>query len=69
MSATTSATCSRCLEIAMRLHELMSELELYDDGEVVVEINGVAHIVTDVVGSSQGTTIVVDLDEEERMMR
>jgi len=50
--------------------ELMEELELHEpDVEVVVEINGVAHSVLHVVGSSQGVTVFVDLDEEERGMR
>ncbi|MHC4299395.1 MAG: hypothetical protein ACYS7Y_19130 [Planctomycetota bacterium] len=56
----------------MRILELVHELEHIDAdgaGEVVVEINGVAHVITDVIGSSQGATIEVDLDEEERMMR
>lgn len=54
----------------MLLSELLSELDYCrEDGEVVVEINGVQHAVSEVQDTSQGPVLVVDTFDEEREMR
>lgn len=54
----------------MLLSELIEELDCCrEDGEVVVEINGVQHTVLEVLDTSQGPVLVVDTVEEEREMR
>ena len=55
----------------MRLDEFITKLEgLGDaDSEVRVEVNGVVHEIQDVQDNSQGITILVDTDAEERAMR
>jgi very-short-patch-repair endonuclease len=40
-----------------------------DDGEVVVEIDGVHHPLADALDTSQGPILIVDTDQEEREMR
>lgn len=56
----------------MRLDDFISKLEGQGDwwgAEVCVEVNGVVHEIQDVRGNSQGITILVDTDAEERAMR
>jgi hypothetical protein len=56
----------------MRLDEFITKLEGLGDHwgcEVCVEVNGVAHEIHDVHDDSQGITILVDTDAEERAMR
>ena len=54
----------------MLLSTLMDILaRCLDDGEVVVEVNGVQHTITDVSDTSQGPVLIVDTDQEEREMR
>lgn len=54
----------------MLLSDLLDELGLCrEDGEVLVEINGVHHIIQEVQDTSQGPVLIVDTDEEEREMR
>jgi hypothetical protein len=40
-----------------------------EDAILVVEINGVQHEVHEVIENSQGVTLFVDTDQEERDMR
>lgn len=56
----------------MKLDEFITKLEgLGDcwDTEVCVEVNGVVHEIQDLHDNSQGITILVDTDTEERAMR
>ena len=56
----------------MRLDDFITELEGQGDSwgaEVCVEVNGVVHEIQNVRGDSQGITILVDTDTEERAMR
>ena len=56
----------------MKLDEFITKLEgLGDswDAEICVEVNGVVHEIQDVRDNSQGITILVDTDAEERAMR
>jgi hypothetical protein len=55
----------------MRLDQFLERLEGLGelDSDVCIEVNGVAHEVQDVHGGSQGLTIIVDTDAEERAMR
>jgi len=54
----------------MLLSTLMDTLSrCLDDGEVVVEINGVQHTITDINDTSQGPVLIVDTDQEERELR
>ncbi len=55
----------------MRLDDFLNNLEGQGevDSEVCVEVNGVVHEIQSVAGDSQGITIVVDTNTEERAMR
>ena len=54
----------------MLLSELLDELEICrDDGDVLVEVNGVQYKLTEVQDTSQGVVLIVDTDEEERELR
>jgi hypothetical protein len=56
----------------MRLDEFITKLEGLGDSwdcEVCVEVNGVVHEIQAVQDDSQGITIIVDTDAEERAMR
>jgi hypothetical protein len=56
----------------MRLDEFITKLEGLGDSwgaEVCVEVNGIVHEIHDVQDNSQGITIIVDTDAEERAMR
>ena len=55
----------------MRLDDFITKLEgLGDaDSEVCIEVNGVVHEIQSVDDNSQGITIVVDTNAEERAMR
>jgi|GEM_PF-6646515 len=55
----------------MRLDDFLNRLECLGetDSEVCIEVNGIVHVVQDVYDDSQGITIVVDTDAEERAMR
>jgi len=54
----------------MLLSELLDDLELCrDDGEVVVEIDGVQHAIVEVQDTSQGPILIVDTELEDREMR
>ena len=56
----------------MRLDEFITKLEglgdSWDTG-IWVEVNGVVHEIQDLHDDSQGITILVDTDAEERSMR
>ncbi len=55
----------------MRLDDFLNKLERLGemDAEVCIEVNGVVHEIQDVRDNSQGITIFVDTDAEERAMR
>jgi hypothetical protein len=54
----------------MLVHELFDALGVTEPHkEVLVEINGVQHAISDVDENSQAVVVVVDLDQEEREMR
>lgn len=54
----------------MLLSELLEELDLCrEDGDVVVEIDGVAHSIQEVQDTSQGPVLIVDTEAEDREMR
>jgi len=55
----------------MRLDDFLDKLERLGemDSEVCIEVNGVVHEIQDVHGGSQGITILVDTNAEEREMR
>lgn len=54
----------------MQVRDLMDELTFCEeDAILVVEINGVQHEVHEVIENSQGVTLFVDTDQEERDMR
>ena len=55
----------------MRLDDFLDKLERLGevDSEVCVEVNGIVHEIQAVQGDSQGITIVVDTNAEEREMR
>ncbi len=55
----------------MRLDEFITKLEGLGemDSEVCIEVNGVVHDIQSVDDNSQGITILVDTDAEERAMR
>ena len=55
----------------MRLDDFLNKLERVGemDADICVEVNDVVHEIQDVRGDSQGITILVDTDAEERAMR
>ncbi len=55
----------------MRLDDFLDKLEGLGevDSEVCVEVNGIVHEIQSVQGDSQGITLTVDTDAEERDMR
>ena len=55
----------------MRLDDFLDKLERLGevDSEICIEVNGVVHEIQSVDDNSQGITIVVDTDAEERGMR
>lgn len=54
----------------MQVRDLMDDLTFCEeDAILVVEINGVQHEVHEVIENSQGVTLFVDTDQEERDMR
>lgn len=54
----------------MLVRDLMDELTFCDaDAVVEVEVHGVVHEVHEVIENSEGVTLFVDLDQEEREMR
>lgn len=54
----------------MLLSDLIAELDCCrEDGEVLVEINGVQHPIQYINDTSQGTVLVVDTYLEEKEMR
>jgi len=54
----------------VRVRDLVDELTFCDeDAILVVEINGVAHEIHEVQEDSQGVTLFVDTDQEERELR
>jgi len=54
----------------MLLSELLNNLDLCrEDGEVVVEIDGIQHPIHEIQDTSQGPVLIVDSDQEEREMR
>lgn len=54
----------------MRVNRVQAELDFCaEDATVFVEINGVVHEVHEVREGSQGVTLFVDTDQEEREMR
>jgi hypothetical protein len=55
----------------MRLDDFLDKLERLGevDSEVRIEVNGVVHEIQAVEDNSQGITIIVDTDAEERAMR
>lgn len=54
----------------MLVEQVRDELDLcQSDAPIQVEINGVIHDIHGVQEDSQGAYLVVDMDEEERLMR
>jgi hypothetical protein len=55
----------------MRLDDFLDKLERLGevDSEVCIEVNGVVHEIQTVEDNSQGITIIVDTNTEERAMR
>lgn len=54
----------------MLLSELLDDLQLCrEDGEVVIEIDGVQHPVQEVQDTSQGPVLIIDTYQEDREMR
>ena len=54
----------------MRVKDLVDELSYCDeDALVFIEINGVVHDTHEILEDSQGVTLFIDPDKEEREMR
>jgi hypothetical protein len=52
------------------VEKVREELEFCQgDSPLTVEINGVVHDIHNVTEDSQGVTLIIDTDEEERSMR
>lgn len=54
----------------MRVKDLVDELSFCDEDSLVfIEVNGIVHDTHQVLEDSQGVTLFVDTDMEEREMR
>jgi len=54
----------------MRVKDLVDELSFCDeDADIFVEVSGVAHDIHGIEEDSQGVTLFVDTDQEERELR